>query len=136
VAPQSQDLTDYLKTHGAAGYPVDDVRHCACHTCGANVFEVHGVIGEPAAKRVCTSCGDHRYIADSERYWNPRNEYVAVCTCDEQAFTMAVGFSLYKPGTDGIRAVATAERCVACGAIDSLAEWMLRTADLGLLDRA
>jgi len=45
----------------------------------------------------------------------------------------AVGFSLYEDGL-GIRSVATAERCVACGKISSFRQWMERSGDMSLLD--
>ena len=130
------DLAEFLRQHGAAGYPVDEVRQCVCATCAGTVFEVHGVIDERLVRRVCRACGDRRFIADSGRYWDERRHYVAVCDCESEDFTVAVGYSLYAPGVPGIRSVATAERCVACGQIGSLAEWMLRTADLSLLERS
>jgi ribosomal protein S27AE len=128
------DLDAFLKQHGADGYPVDEIRHCGCDRCGATVFEVHGVIGEQLVRRVCRTCGDRRFIADSGEYWDERQHYVAVCTCDSESFTVAVGYSLYAPDVPGIRSVATAERCVACGQVASLAEWMLRTGDMSLLE--
>ncbi|MFG2043703.1 hypothetical protein [Dactylosporangium sp. NPDC048998] len=73
---------------------------------------------------------------DSEDYWDDDRQRVSVCTCEEELFNVAVGYSLYTDEMGGIRSVATAERCTACGRIGSLVEWMVRTGDMGLLDLA
>ena len=86
-------------------------------------------------RRTCRACGHQQYIADSENYWDEEQLYISVCVCEEEDFNVAVGFSLYED-SDGIRSLATAERCLACGKIASLTEWMVRTGDMSLLDRA
>jgi hypothetical protein len=67
-------------------------------------------------------------------YWSDIDTQISVCVCDEEHFNIAVGYSLYA-GVAGIRSLATAERCVACGKIGSFMSWMVR-GDLRLLDLA
>jgi len=83
----------------------------------------------------CRTCGHLQYVADSEQYWDDDQAYISVCDCEEELFNVATGFSLYGEldDPDGIRSLATAERCLACGTVASLAQWMIRTGDLTLL---
>lgn len=136
VGDTADDLADVLHINGADGYPIHEVRHCICRGCGWNVFEIRGVTDERVLKRICRSCGDQHYLLDSEDFWDDDRAYVSVCMCEEELFNVAVGYSLYADEVGGIRSVATAERCTACGRIGSLVEWMVRTGDVGLLDLA
>ncbi|WP_433076888.1 hypothetical protein ACQP1P_33110 [Dactylosporangium sp. CA-052675] len=136
VGDAADDLAEVLLINGADGYPVNEVRHSICSGCGAAVFEVHGVWEERVRKRICRSCGDQHYLLDSEDYWDDDSAYISVCTCEEELFNVAVGYSMYADEVGGIRSVAFVERCTACGRIGSPVEWMLRTGDMGMLDRA
>lgn len=74
-------------------------------------------------------------LADSEEYWNEDHTFLSVCACEEEAFHIAVGFSLYADNMD-IRSLAIATMCLACGKLGILSEWMVRHNDMTLLDRS
>src|SRR5262245_41369444 len=132
VGDTPEDVAEFLRESGADGYEVDEVRHSACQMCGGGVFGVEGSLEDPTVvRRTCRACGHQQYIGDSERYWEEEQAYISVCECEEGYFTVAVGFSLYSDG-GGIRSLATAERCLACSRIASLAAWMVRTGDMEL----
>lgn len=137
VGDSADDLPDFLRQWGADGYPVHEVRLGSCPACGSAVFRIEGNQHDSTVvRRCCRDCGQVGYIADSQKYWHEEQSYISACQCEEEYFNVAVGFSLYTLGDAGIRSLATAERCVACGKIESLAEWMVRTGDLSLLDRS
>lgn len=138
VGDTADDLAEFLRQHGADGYQVHEIRHSACEACRGDVFGVEGSLEDPTvARRTCRRCGHRQYIADSGEYWDGEQVYVSVCACEEEDFAVAVGFSLYRDsGVAGVRSLAMAERCLACGKIASLGEWMVRTGDMTLLDRA
>jgi hypothetical protein len=136
VGDDGGDLEDFLKERGADGYPIQDIRHSLCRSCGGTAFEVHGVLDERMVKRICGTCAAEQYIGDSETFWDEDSSYVSACVCGAELFNVAVGFSLYAGDVPGVRSLATAERCVACGRVGSLAEWLLRSTDMTLLDRA
>ena len=129
------DLDLFLQEIGADGYEVHEVRHSVCGTCGGEVF---GVAGDPQGgtmRRTCRGCGNDGFIADSAEFWSEIGIHIACCVCEEEDFNIALGFSLYQDGL-GIRSVATAERCVACGKISSFMQWMVRSGDTELLETA
>jgi hypothetical protein len=129
------DLAEFLRAWGADGYPVDEVRYSTCVTCAGEVFQVESHLDDArVVRRTCRRCGRQQYIGDSEDYWDEERAYISVCFCEEEDFNVAVGFSLYQDG-DGVRSLATAERCTACGRIASLTGWMIRTGDLRVLDQ-
>jgi hypothetical protein len=135
VGDTANDLADFLRESGADGYPVHEVRHSSCDTCSGDVFQVESHIdGSRVVRRTCRRCGGQRYIVDSEDYWDDERAYISVCVCEAEDFNVAAGFSLYADG-DGVRSLATAERCLACGRIASLREWMIRTGDMTVLDQ-
>lgn len=136
VGDDAADLAGFLREIGAQGYPVDEVRHSACSNCGGDVF---GVIGDPAdgtMRRECRGCGGEHFVAGSGKYWSDINTQIQVCVCEEEDFNVAVGYSLYAESVGGIRALTTAERCVACGKIGSFTGWMVRGGEMHLLDLA
>ncbi|WP_191841405.1 hypothetical protein [Catellatospora chokoriensis] len=102
-------------------------------------YGIYGDLEEHAAKRVCHGCGAEHFIADSGEYWDDTQTAVMVCECDgdgdEEAFNVAVGFSLYTD-SGGIRALAITSRCVACGRLGYWDDWMIRGGAMHLLDLA
>ena len=137
VGDTAEDLAEYLRQRGADGHPVHEVRHSVCQACGADVFGLEGnLMDSTVVRRTCRACGHQQYIGDSNEYWFDEQVFTSCCPCEEEDFNVAVGFSLYQGGEPGIRSLATAERCLACGTIGTLAEWMVRTGDMTLLDRA
>jgi len=129
------DLEAFLREIGAEGYDVHEVRHSGCGECGAGVFGVAGDPAEGAMRRTCRECGAEQFVAGSEDYWSEDETQVMVCVCEGEHFDVAIGYSLYPNGA-GVRSLATAERCVACGKIGSFTQWMVRGGELELLDQA
>ena len=131
-----------LHQEGADGYEVHEIRYSACQACGSAVFGVEGSFEDPedaviadAFRRTCRPCGHQQYLADSGEYWSEDHTFVSVCACGEEDFHIAVGFSLYADNM-GIRSLAIATMCLACGKLGILAEWMVRHNDMTLLDRS
>ncbi|WP_330178833.1 hypothetical protein OHB26_20150 [Nocardia sp. NBC_01503] len=129
------DLDPYLRELGAEGYAIHEVRHSICENCGTDVFGVSGNPAEGTIRRECRGCGTAHFVADCGDDWNDGSTQPMVCDCDQRDFNIAVGYSLYAAGS-GIRALATAERCLSCGRIESFTGWMVRGRDLRLLDLA
>lgn len=135
IGDTSADLGEFLREVGADGYQVHVIRHCICRGCGADVFGVCGDPDEGTMRRTCRGCGREHFVAGSGEYWSDEGIQIMVCACEEEDFNIAVGYSLYADG-DGIRSLATAERCVACGRIGSFTSWMVRGGEMELLDLA
>lgn len=140
VGDTADDLAEFLRQIGADGYEVDEIRHSTCDACGGSVFGVEGNLEDPAeamfadaARRTCRACEHQQYLADSGEYWSEDRTFISVCVCEEEDFNIAMGFSLYSGGNTGIRSLAIATRCLACGKISTFAEWMVRDSDMALL---
>lgn len=135
VGDTAQDLAQFLREEGAEGYDVDEVRHSVCARCGKDVFEVHFLIEEQAVKRICQGCGAERFVADSGDHWH--DDYaISGCVCDgDDGANLAVGYSLYGD-REGVRALAVASRCTECGRLGYVTEWMVRSGDPDLLEKA
>jgi hypothetical protein len=133
VGDGAEDLDAFLLEVGAEGYPVHEVRRAVCVGCGGEVFGISGDPVEGAMRRACRGCGVEHFVAGSGDYWSDDEIQILVCVCEEEDFNVAVGFSLYA-GAEGIRSLATAERCVACGKISSFTQWMVRGGEMELLD--
>lgn len=137
VGDGPKDLAAFLLQEGADGYPVHAVRHSTCGSCGGGAFGIKGSAEDPTlVQRTCRACGSWKGIADSGEYWPDEQAFISACACEEEDFSVAVGFSLYQEPNTGIRSLAVATRCLACGRIGCLAEWMVRTGGLALLDHA
>ncbi|WP_433593697.1 hypothetical protein [Nocardia sp. CA-145437] len=136
VGDDAADLDGFLREIGADGYPVDEVRRSVCCECGGGVFGVTGDPEEGTMRRECRGCGAEHFVAGSGEYWSDINTQIQVCVCEEEDFNIAVGFSLYSESVGGIRSLATAERCVACGKIGTFMSWMVRGGNMHPLDLA
>jgi DNA-directed RNA polymerase subunit RPC12/RpoP len=134
VGGEAVDLDEFLREIGADGYPVHEVRHAVCGQCGGQVF---GIVGDPAGgtmQRECRGCGSKHFMLGSRDFWSDVDTQISVCVCEEADWNIAVGYSLYT-GIVGIRSLATAERCVACGKIGSFMARMVR-GDMQQIDQA
>lgn len=143
VGENAEDLAEFLRKTGADRHEVDEIRHSTCRSCGASTFGIEGNLQDPEeaqpadiARRTCRSCGQQEYLADSGEYWSENHAFISACVCEEEDFEIAMGFSLYTGDNMGIRALAIATRCLACGKIGTYAEWMERSSDMTALDRA
>lgn len=136
VGDEPEDVAALLLQEGADGYPVHEVRHSRCDACCGGVFGIRGSTEDPTiAERTCRACGNRRAIADSDEYWSGEHVLISACVCEEEDFSVAVGFSLYQAPNVGVRSLAVATRCLACGRVGYLAEWMARSGDLDWLDQ-
>jgi hypothetical protein len=133
VSDSPADLDEYLRTQGADGYPVTDVRHSLCSACGGTVFMMR--CADAAVERTCRACGTVAWIADSKQFWD--EEEAAIFVCDQctddvvEDCAIAVGFSVTG---DGVQSLAVASRCANCGRLGCCAEWTLHGGELDLMD--
>src|SRR4051812_12436437 len=121
VGTNPQDIKKYLEAYSAEGYPTSEFRQFKCE-CGSEVFELWADDEEGCAKRICTSCGQQRFICESEEYWQDALPEQWKCIeCGSTGANVGVGFSLYDGGE--IRWLYIGERCSNCGVLGCFAGW-------------
>jgi hypothetical protein len=130
-----EDLIGYAREQGAAGHDVDEVRACACRTCGGQVFGLRGDLAQQAVRRDCRDCEGTHFIADSGEHFQDDSVALMGCDCGSDDFNLAVGFALDGP-RDAVRALAVTSRCVGCGRLGFWDDWLVRGVGTGLLDLA
>lgn len=131
----SADLLQWLRQYQVLDHPVDRLAVSACRVCGHGVFTVVADYGGSGARRICVSCGEVAFVADSEDYWMDDGAGPVLCDCGGDSFEVAVSFTMYANGED-VRAVCVGVRCLADGMIGAPADWNIRDhPSLHLTDR-
>ena len=121
IGTNSYDIKEYLEAYSADGYKVSEFRTPKC-SCGSDVFTLLADDDEGCAKRTCASCGEEKFIGDSDEYWADASPEKWKCVeCESTNANIGVGFSLYEDGE--IRWLYVGERCSACGILGCFADW-------------
>ena len=123
-AETAEDLTQWL--HDLDGCPV--VNRTSLATCSrpshdepATWFYVEADRSEGVARLRCLACGDARAVLDSEERWT----YPAAWSCPNCRQSIAeVGFGLHVEGGDSVSWVAVGVRCVNCGELGGVADFV------------
>jgi hypothetical protein len=123
VGTDAGDIQEYLKAYSSDSYPIAEFRKATC-TCGGDAFLLLADDDEGCARRMCTSCGEEKYICDSAEYWSDASPEEYKCVeCNSAHANIGVGFSLYQDGE--IRWLYVGERCAACGVLGCFAGWKI-----------
>jgi hypothetical protein len=116
----SEDLIEYIRLLTEEGYPASKFVVAQC-VCGSGQFRLFADQDEGCAKRVCVSCGEEKFICDSEDNWTETNPKKLKCTCKKDVFEIAVGFSHRDTGE--VKWITVGERCLSCGMLGSYVDW-------------
>jgi Zn ribbon nucleic-acid-binding protein len=130
------DLSEYLAALAeGADRPVDVATQSLC-ACGGEAFTLATDAAHGFARRTCVACGEAAFIGDSEDVGETARPRPFACRCGADRFEVAVAFSLRPRGRD-VRWITVGARCLACGILDSPAEWEVDYAPSDhLLERA
>jgi len=117
------DLIEYLGQYMAGSYPIGRILRMIS-SCGSSIFRIEVNRESDWARVTCVTCGESRFIADSEEQWgeDPTSEPV-LCPCGDEKFEVVVGFSLRRDGE--LRWISVGCRCVACGILGVCIEWKI-----------
>jgi hypothetical protein len=103
------DLSEYIRSFKAGGYPVATVAESRCGECGGHSFRVN-IDEEEATQRVCLTCGTVAFIGDSAEHWTVTDHDSCACPCGGEEFAAAVGYALLDDGE--VRWVSVGLRCL------------------------
>jgi hypothetical protein len=118
-----EDLVTYVREYTAAmGEPAGPVIQSACE-CGHRVFSLELDDEQGCARRTCRACGRAAFIADSAEWWEEAEPGEAQCPCGEEAFELAVAFSLRDDGD--VRWITVGARCIACCVLGAYVDWKI-----------
>lgn len=117
------DLAEFLREYMADSYPVQRILRLVS-SCGSSIFRIEVNRDSEWARVTCLTCGEIRFIADSEEEWrdDPASEVVD-CPCGGEEFEVIVGFSLRGDGE--VRWITVGCRCIACGILGVCIEWKI-----------
>ncbi|WHT18033.1 hypothetical protein N8J89_33710 [Crossiella sp. CA-258035] len=127
------DLDDLIAYFGADPdeVPAHQVVVARCARCAGRVFVLETDESSTCVRRTCVGCDSTVFMLDAAEYWPTTEEeaearYFVECSCDEDRFEVAVGFTFYEdtPGSD-IRWVSIAVRCLADGSLGYCASWKI-----------
>ncbi|MDX8031416.1 hypothetical protein SK803_14410 [Lentzea sp. BCCO 10_0856] len=127
------DLADLIAYFGTDQdeYPVHRVVAARCGHCAGQVFVLETDESSTYVRRTCVSCGQTAYMLDSGEHWPTTDEdaearYIVECTCGEDQFETAVGFTFYDDSpTSDVRWVSIAVRCTTDGLLGYSASWKI-----------
>lgn len=127
------DVDDLVAYFGAdpPEFAPDQIVVARC-VCGGQVFELETTDSSTLMRRRCFKCDQTTYMLDSADWWYPLDEeakarYICECTCGEDAFEVAVGFSFYEDSpTADVRWVYIAARCTTDGLLGYYSDWKVR----------
>lgn len=122
IGSEPRDLEEYLAALTEECYATTEFRLARCK-CGGVSFVLEADASEGAARRCCASCGDMRFVCDSEHYWKEAEPDTWTCiACGSDRANVGVGFSLYDD-REGVRWLYLGVRCVQCGTLGCFADW-------------
>lgn len=120
-SPGFAELRRSVEEFAAGGYPVDRVIPAVCE-CGNETFLLVFNDEVGVAARVCTECQAEVGIADSDEHFDDVSVVEqAECTCGNDDFSVAVGFSLNARGD--VRWVSVGLRCSRDGLAGVYVDW-------------
>lgn len=85
-------------------------------------FYVEADAGEAVARRRCLACGSVHHLLDSEERWTHPPMH-ACTTCGQSMFEVACGLHVESGST--VTWVAVAVRCVGCGRLDGVTDFVV-----------
>jgi len=130
---KTSDVCAFLKAYAADGYAMHEFRFARC-SCKAEMFCLESDANEGVARCSCASCGEIRFIGDSEKYWaDAEPERWKCIECSSETTNVGVGYSLYE-NAKGIRWLYVGTRCASCGILGCFAEWEVGNDDMSPLE--
>ncbi|MEU8358699.1 hypothetical protein AB0C27_22070 [Nonomuraea sp. NPDC048882] len=126
------DIDDLIAYFAADpnGYAVHQVVVARCAHCAGQVFVLETDESSTCVRRTCANCDRTAFMLDAEEHWlteEPEVEYFVECTCGEDRFETAVGFTFYNDTPDSdVRWVSIAVRCTVDGLLGYCADYKIR----------
>ena len=118
-----EDLAEYIRAYRAGGYDVAHVAESICGDCGGRGFEVV-TDGDDGAQRICVTCGNVAFIADSADYWEEEEVGDCTCPCGGTTFAVGLGLAMREDGVD-VRWISVGLRCLTDGRLGVYADWKI-----------
>jgi hypothetical protein len=120
----TEDLRDFLSSL-PSGPKVHETAMLACDNHGDErptwaYVEADAAVG--TARRRCLQCATNTWLLDSEQRWEFPHMW-ACGSCGQSIAEVAVGLSM--PDGDHVEWVVVGARCVECGRIDGLTDFVL-----------
>lgn len=123
AAAEIAELRRSIEHYAAGGRTVDRVVVATC-PCGGETFSLVFDDEVGVAARICTSCEAEAGIADSDEHLDEVDEVEpAVCTCGNDEFRVATGFSL--DGSGEVRWVSVGLRCTRDAVAGVYVDWKI-----------
>ncbi|MGW0521057.1 hypothetical protein [Crossiella sp. NPDC003009] len=127
------DLDDLIAYFGVDPdeFQAHQVVAARCARCAGRVFVLETAESSTCVRRTCVDCDSTVFMLDAAEYWPTADEevearYFVECSCDEDRFEVAVGFTFYEDTPDSdIRWVSIAVRCIADGSLGYCASWKI-----------
>lgn len=125
LGSEPADTEEYLRAYSEDGYPIHQCRHSICD-CGSNSHHLEYHDDEGIALRVCSSCRNRRFLADSEENAKGvRRKKLKCVECRGTCFNISVGFALFEPELTDVKWVYVGYRCTGCGVLGCSVEWKI-----------
>lgn len=102
-------------------YPTQHYADAVCK-CGGRVFSLQMDEDAGAAVRKCVGCLEEHPIGDSGEFLDEAELAEYGCLCDEKAFEITVGVSLYDDSED-VKWLYLGCRCPKCGLTGVYGDW-------------
>ncbi len=91
-------------------------------TCGSKNFRLKLDDNGGAATRICSQCNIEHAIGDSDDFLEDSSLEECACPCDNEAFEITAGVSLYDESED-VKWLNLGCRCAKCGLTAVYSDW-------------